>query len=152
MPSRQRIEQLISQVEQGRYVEAIEEFYAEEASMQKNQETPRRGRKILLANERGVLRSFKSVRTLPGTSYLVDDNRAVIHWVFEFTRRDGYRFTQDELAYQYWIGERIVEERFYYDPAQQRLDTFLRIGQSIGKLLFRLGSMRHKRPAPPRPM
>ena len=24
----------------------------------------------------------------------------------------------EELAYQRWEGERIVEEKFYYDPAQ----------------------------------
>ena len=120
MPSRERIEHFITQVEQGRYVEAIEEFYTEEATAQENLESPLRGRKLLIANERGVLRSFEAVRTVPGTWYLLDGDRAVIRWVFEFIRRDGHRFTQDELAHQRWIGDRIDEERFYYDPAQQQ--------------------------------
>jgi hypothetical protein len=26
----------------------------------------------------------------------------------------------EELAYQRWVGERIAEEQFFYDPAQLR--------------------------------
>jgi hypothetical protein len=144
MPSRERIEQFITRVEQGRYVEAIEEFYTENATTQENLDSPRRGRKLLVANERAVLRSFEVVRTVPGTWYLLDGDRTVIRWVFEFIRRDGHRFTQDELAHQRWSGERIDQERFYYDPAQQQLDTRLRISQTIGKLFLQLGSMRAK--------
>ena len=33
--------------------------------------------------------------------------------------RDGRTFRQDELAWQRWVGDKIAEERFYYDPAQQ---------------------------------
>ena len=36
---------------------------------------------------------------------------------------DGTSFRMEEIAWQRWRGERIVEERFFYDPAQlqQRL-------------------------------
>jgi ketosteroid isomerase-like protein len=40
--------------------------------------------------------------------------------VFVFTRMDGTSFRMEELALQRLRGERIVEERFYYDPAQLR--------------------------------
>jgi hypothetical protein len=42
----------------------------------------------------------------------------VIRWIFEFTYPDGSRMRIEELAYQRWEGERIAEERFFYDPAQ----------------------------------
>lgn len=64
MPSRERVMALVAMVEQGKYVEAIEAFYAEDASMQENNDSPRGGRDKLVE------------------------------------------------------GERLVEERFYYDPAQ----------------------------------
>jgi len=70
--------------------------------------------------ERKVLAAFKQVRTLPVDRFLVDGDRVVIHWVFEFMGHDGQTFRQDELAWQRWRGDRIVEERFYYDPAQQQ--------------------------------
>jgi len=120
MPSRERVEALIAMVEQGKYVEAIREFYAEDASMQENDEPPRAGRDRLIEHEWRMLSAHKEARTLPGSSFLLDGDRVVVHWVFEFTRLDGTRFRMDELAHQRWRGDRIVEERFYYDPAQLR--------------------------------
>jgi len=120
MPSRERVEALIAMVEQGKYVEAIREFYAEDASMQENQEPPRTGRDRLIEHEWRMLSAHKEARTLPGSSFLLDGDRVVVHWVFEFTRADGARFRMDELAHQRWRGDRILEERFYYDPAQLR--------------------------------
>ena len=120
MPSRARVAAFISMVEQGKYVEAIQEFYAEDASMQANGAPARVGRDKLVAHERGVMASFKRIRTLPVESFLVDGDRAVIRWVFEFTSSDGTSFRLDELAHQRWRGDQIVEERFYYDPAQMR--------------------------------
>ena len=32
--------------------------------------------------------------------------------------QDGTRTRMEELAYQRWSGERVVEETFFYDPAQ----------------------------------
>lgn len=118
MPSRERVAALIERVEQGKYVEALQEFYAEDATMQENGNPPRVGLKALVAHERGVMATFKEIRTLPVQSWLVDGDRAVIRWVFEFTRADGTRIRMDELAHQRWRGDRVAEERFYYDPAQ----------------------------------
>ena len=123
MPSQERVRELIAMVESGRFVEAIEEFYAPSATMQENVQAPRVGRDTLVAGERRVLQSFKSVRTLPVETFFVDGDRSVIRWVFEFTGHDGRSFRQDELAYQKWAGDKIVEERFYYDPAQTRLTS-----------------------------
>jgi len=105
-------------VEAGQFVEAIEEFYAPTASMQENVQPARRGLETLVAGERRVLASFKEVRALPVETFFVDADRSVIRWVFEFIARDGRIFRQDELAYQRWDGDKIVEERFYYDPSQ----------------------------------
>jgi hypothetical protein len=120
MPTVERVRDLISMVESGRFVEAIEEFYAPSASMQENVQAPRQGLETLVAGERRVLASFRSVRTLPVETFFVDGDRSVIRWVFEFTAHDGRSFRQDELAYQKWAGDKIVEERFYYDPSQTR--------------------------------
>ena len=118
MPSRERVAALIARVEEGRFVEALQEFYAEDATMQENRHPPRVGQRALVEHERGVMAAHKEIRTLPVESFLVDGDRVVIRWVFEFTRHDGSRFRMDELAMQRWRGDRVVEERFYYDPAQ----------------------------------
>lgn len=120
MPSRERVLALVTMVEEGKYVEAIEEFYTPDATMQENNQPPRGGREVLIAGERKVLAAHKKVRTEPGSSFLLDGDRVVVHWRFVFTRPDGKRLRMEELALQRWRGDRIVEERFYYDPAQLR--------------------------------
>lgn len=118
MPSPERVKALIERVEQGRYVEALEEFYADDATMQENGQPPRIGLKALIAHERGVMAAFREIRTLPVDTWFVDGDNVVIRWVFEFTRPDGSRFRMDEVALQRWRGDRVAQERFYYDPAQ----------------------------------
>jgi len=118
MPTRQRVEQLIQMVERGEFVEALREFYAEDASARENGDEPTHGLDALIARERATLAAFR-VRTLPTAAFLVDGDRAVIHWEFEFTDTRGRRMRFEELASQRWRGEHIVQERFHYDPAQR---------------------------------
>ena len=117
MPSRERVAALIARVEAGCFVEALQEFYTEDATMQENASPPRVGLKNLVEHERGVMAAFKEIRTLPVKTWLVDGDNVVINWVFEFTRPNGTLFRMDELALQRWRGDRVAQERFYYDPS-----------------------------------
>ncbi len=117
MPSRQTVQAFIAMVEQGKFVEAIERFYAPNASMQENSQPPRKGREALMAHERANMAAVAQVRALPVDSCLIDGDFVVIHWVFEFTRASGRVMRVDELTHQRWEGEQIVEERFFYDSA-----------------------------------
>jgi ketosteroid isomerase-like protein len=86
--------------------------------MQENLQTPRKSRDVLVAHERKVLENSKEAHTLPESWFVIDGDRVVIHWVFEFVSFDGNQTRLEELACQRWRDDRIVEERFYYDPAQ----------------------------------
>lgn len=119
MPTEQRVEALIARVEQGCMAEAIEEFYAADATMQENLDAPRVGLEALLAHERRTLQAFKIVGRCIRPVFVAGDY-AVINWVFEITGRDGTQRQLVELAHQRWQADRIVEERFYYNPAQLR--------------------------------
>jgi SnoaL-like domain len=120
MPSRSRVAEFVSYVETGKYVEAISDFYAETASMKENLGQPRVGRENLVNHERAVLSGLAQMRTERVGAVLVDGDRVTINWVFEMTTRDGKKRLLDELALQKWSGDRIIEEQFYYDPAQLR--------------------------------
>jgi ketosteroid isomerase-like protein len=118
MPSRERVNAFVATVRQGRYVEAIAEFYAAEASMRENLAAPRRGRDGLIAHEKATLASVDSIATVAAEPVIVDGERVAIGWTFEFTDRDGAVRRLSELALQTWRGDEIVEEQFFYDPAQ----------------------------------
>jgi len=118
MPAREILEQFVAQVERNAHVEAIEAFYADSASMRENQSAPRVGREALVANERRVLAKARSVQSTCVRPVFVSGDFVVIRWIFEFEWMDGSRTRMEELAYQRWDGDRIVEENFFYDPAQ----------------------------------
>ena len=125
MPTREHVQALIDLVERGRYVEALQSFYHDDASMQENLDPPRHGLDTLIKGERRVMAAYRDIRTRPVRSVLLDGDRVVINWIFDFLDHEGRAFTLDELALQLWRGERIIEERFYYDPAQRSRKTAL---------------------------
>ena len=118
MPTPETLEQFIALVESNAHVEAIEAFYAPNASMQENQSTPRLGRDNHMANERRVLAKARAVSSMCVRPVFVNGDRVVIRWIFRFEWMDGTVTRMEELAYQRWEGERVVEEIFFYDPAQ----------------------------------
>ena len=120
MPARERVQAFVDMVEANRFVEAIREFYTEDASMQENLGTVRAGRDALAAGEEAVLRNVKAITTRPGTVFVADGERVVVNWVFDIVTADGRAYALDELAWQVWRGGRIAQERFYYDPGQRK--------------------------------
>jgi ketosteroid isomerase-like protein len=119
MPSTETLERFIARVEQNAHAEAIEEFYAPNASIQENQTPPRVGRDLLVQNERKFLAGTRSVASSCIRPVFVSGDQVVIRWVFEFVFLDGRTMRMEELAYQRWEGERIASETFFYDPAQR---------------------------------
>ena len=118
MPSPETLQRFIARVESNAHVEAIHEFYAEDASMRENMKEPRVGRALLIERERMTMERARSVRSQCVRPVFVQGDRVVIRWIFDFEWPDGTRTHLEELAYQRWEGERIAEEQFFYDPAQ----------------------------------
>jgi hypothetical protein len=114
MATRQRVEMLIAMAEQGQFLAAIQEFYAEDATMQENNQPPRVGLAALLENERRVLASLKEIRVNRADSFIVDGDRVAINWVYHFVDLHDRELRRNELAYQVWRDGKIVCERFFY--------------------------------------
>ena len=120
MPDRTVMSRFIKMVESGRFVEAMEEFYSPDATMQENNEPPRVGLPALLAHERQTLAAFGRAEARSLDPVIVDGDRVVIHWQFVFHDPSGATVHLDELAYQTWQGDKLATERFFYDPRQLR--------------------------------
>ncbi|MBL0917119.1 MAG: nuclear transport factor 2 family protein [Hydrogenophaga sp.] len=118
MPQPDTLARFIARVEQNAHVQAIEEFYTPDASMQENHLPPRTGRDELAAREARVLAAAKSVQSWCVGPVFVNGDHVVIRWRFRFEAPDGAVRELEELAYQVWRGERIEKEQFFYDPAQ----------------------------------
>lgn len=118
MPNPAVVEAFVATVEAGHYLEAIERYYAPDASMRENGAGPRLGIEALIENERQVMSRFQGITASRHGPVAVDGDHVAIPWIFEFALADGARVRLEEIAWQRWSGDKVVEERFFYDPAQ----------------------------------
>lgn len=117
MPDRKRVEAFIATVVGGDHVRAIADYYHEDASMQENLKEPRRGRALLMEHEANALERLTRMHTHPNPPFAIDGDTVAINWTFDATTPDGVTRRLIEVAFQTWKGDRIIDERFYYDSA-----------------------------------
>ena len=118
MPGREIVEAFAQRLEAGDFVGAIEQFYASDATTYENNAVPTVGRDRLAAKERGVLAAFKEVKAVRAGPSLIEGDHVATRWIFSFTNAEGVTRTLEEIAWQTWRGDELIEERFYYDPKQ----------------------------------
>lgn len=117
MPSREDVDAFVAQVLRGEFVEAIQDWYAEDAETRENQGPAKVGRAALIQGETELLARTLSARAELLSPPLVNGDQAALHWRFTFEGRGGTR-VMEEIALQTWKDGRIWRERFFYDPAQ----------------------------------
>jgi hypothetical protein len=116
MPTAERVADLIRHVEARRLVEALEAFYHPHSTMRENSAPPRIGRAASIERQRHNNTLGAEVLELRAASVLIDGDRAAIEWHGEWVLPDGRRHRIEEVALQSWEGDRILHERFFYDP------------------------------------
>jgi hypothetical protein len=67
-----------------------------------------------------VLERVAGVKTTRLGPLLLEGDHSAIRWRFEFTAKDGSTRVMEEVAWQPWRGEELVEEHFFYDPAMMK--------------------------------
>ena len=107
---------LISLVESGKMLEAMTKYYGDNVAMQENISPPTVGFAENYAREQAFYGSLRALKfTL--VSVVVEDDRAAVNWVFDYTTADGKQYRMDEIAIQTWRNGKIVHERYIYDTA-----------------------------------
>ena len=107
---------LIELVENGKMLEAMATYYAEGVAMQENVSPPTIGYAENYARESAFYGSLLAVK-FRLVSVVVEDNRAMLNWIFDYTTADGRQYRMDEIAVQTWQDGEIVHERYIYDTA-----------------------------------
>ncbi len=118
MPTYQTVARFVELVEAGKAIDALDMFYAENASMQENQARPRIGKAALLAHETTAQAAVTDMTARCVRPILVEGDTVVIRWTFDYVDGQGRAVHFQELAYQRWAGDNILEEQFFYDPGQ----------------------------------
>jgi hypothetical protein len=86
------------------------------------QSIERAGPRAALVDVEGrMLQAHNGVAATLIDPVFISGDQVVIHWLFEFTRPNDTVMRIEELTHQTWRGDRIMAERFCYDPAQMRV-------------------------------
>ena len=113
---RHRVDTLNTMIQQGRIMEAMDEFYADEVVMAENDAEPTVGLEANLERERDFVNNTQW-HGLELQEVVVDGDTSMVRWWLDFTNSNyGQRMAFTQVAFQRWVEGKIVEERFYYSP------------------------------------
>jgi len=114
-----RVNDLVSYIQQGRIIEAMTEFYADNLIMQENNKPATVGLAANIEREKAFVAYVKQWKSLNVEAVAIDDGRgkALVQSNFEFEAIDGKTLKYDQVSVQTWVDGKIVSEKFYYDSA-----------------------------------
>ncbi len=112
----ENVQQLNHMILQGKLLEAFDRFYADEVTMQENENAVTVGKDGCRLNEEAFVGGITEFRHAEVKNILISDNLTVVEWVFDFTHKDWgvRRYTQ--VSVQRWNNNgQIINEKFYYN-------------------------------------
>ncbi len=113
---RHRVHTLNTMIQQGRIMDAMNEFYADDVVMSENDADATNGLEANLAREQDFVDNTQW-HGLELKDVVVDGETAMVRWWMDFTNANyGQRLAFTQVAFQRWQDGKIIEERFYYSP------------------------------------
>jgi ketosteroid isomerase-like protein len=112
-----RVQELVSYIQNGRIIDAMYEFYADDLRMQENNNPPTTGLAANVEREKQFLSYVKQWKSVDVDAVAVDAarGRTLVQSRLEFEAVDGKSVKMDQVAVQTWRDGKIVHEKFYYD-------------------------------------
>jgi len=110
-----RIDELIRYIQNGRILDAMNEFYAPDVRMQENGNAPTVGLAANVDRERQFLAGVKEWKAFDVLSKAVSSDVSFVENRLEFVAADGTTVRMQQVSVARWRDGQIVDERFYYD-------------------------------------
>ena len=116
-----KVTEMYNMLGEGKMMDAFEKYYAENVVMIEATGEKREGKD---KNREFELQFLDSIKEMHGGGvYSITSNEetgvtTVESWM-DTTFKDGNRMKMEEVAVQYWEGDQIVKERFYYNMPGQ---------------------------------
>ena len=111
----QRVEQLQGFINEGKILEAMDEFYGSDISMRENNEPATVGLAANIVREKEFLSVVKQWNWTKWHAVAVNEDTGVafLEYSFEFVNTDDQTITYEQATVQRWVDGKIVSERFY---------------------------------------
>ena len=108
------VDDLTAKVVVGKSLDAIDQYYAEDVTMQENEQPPRVGKAACGAFEENFLSMIKAKRTFACDGYVISGNKAYIVYRIDLDHADLGRLNVNEVAIQEWANGKVKHEKFVY--------------------------------------
>lgn len=115
----QRLQGLLTSIQQGKIMDAMNEFYDADTVMQDNANPATKGLAANIEREKQFLNGVKEWKGFQVTASGVGDNVTFYECVMEFIATNGQPVRLEQVSVAKWKNGKIVHERFYYDTGKQ---------------------------------
>ena len=109
-----RILDLLGYIQEGRIMDAMNEFYADDVVMEEPMYGKTEGLAANLVREQGFVDSVKEFRGFEANNVSIGENSAIYENVMDWVDVKGQEIHVEQVAVQEWNDGKIVRERFYY--------------------------------------
>jgi ketosteroid isomerase-like protein len=116
----QRLQGLLTSIQQGKIMEAMKEFYDADTVMQDNANPPTKGLAANIEREKQFLEGVKEWKGFRVSASGVGDNVTFYECVMEFIATNGQPVRLEQVSVAKWKNGKIVNERFYYDTGKPK--------------------------------
>jgi hypothetical protein len=113
-PLKLAVEDLIAKVVGGKALDAFDRYYADNVTMQENEQPARVGKASCRAFEVDFLAKIKAVRTYVCDGYVLSGDKAFIVYRIDADHADWGPLKMSEVAIQDWSNGKVVREKFVY--------------------------------------
>jgi ketosteroid isomerase-like protein len=113
----ERLRDLHRYIREGRILEAMNDFYADDVTMQENANPPTVGLKANIEREKQFLSNVKEWKGFEVKGVGGDGDVTFYEAVFDFVTTDNKPAHLEQVSVARWHDGKIVHERFYYDTA-----------------------------------
>ena len=110
------VSELNTMIQQGEVLHAFEKFYADEVTMQENENDPTIGKDSCRQNEEAFVNGITAFRKADVKRVMVSEGLSVVEWEFDYSHKDWGDRKYTQLAVQRWNeAGQIINEKFYYN-------------------------------------
>jgi hypothetical protein len=113
-----RIHELLDYIRQGRIMDAMQEFYAENVIMEEPAYGKTEGLAANLEREQAFVDSVKEFRGFEATRVAVGEGVSIYENVMDWLDVQDQAMHVEQVVVADWRDGKIVRERFYYDMGQ----------------------------------
>ena len=110
-----KVEDLVKMVNEGKILEAFEKYYADNVTMQENEGELRVGKDANREYEKAFVEGILEFHNAKTLGVATGDNYSIVESFMDITHKDWGRSARSQVAVQRWENGKIVSEKFYYD-------------------------------------